>query len=132
MTVRCGDIHGMTALPVILTMLLVRIWSFGFYKACTRKLGHNVQRLSREHTPHRKRSPPLKRGFKIKRIKSGYSLTVNSPSRKMGHAKSEKRREEEREEREERRLLVRVANVSTVFFLDWSYRRTGPRSWTAN
>ena len=25
MTVRCGDIHGMTALPVILTMLLVRI-----------------------------------------------------------------------------------------------------------
>ena len=98
----------------------------------SRKMGHNVQRLSREHTPHRKRSPPLKRGFKIKRIKSGYSLTVNSPSRKMGHAKSEKRREEEREEREERRLLVRVANVSTMFFLDWSYRRTGLRSWTAN
>jgi len=48
------------------------------------------------------------------------------------HAKSEKRREEEREEREERRLLVSVANVSTMFFLDWSYRRTGLRSWTAN
>jgi len=47
MRVRCGDIHGMTALPVILTMLLVRIWSFGFYETCTRKMGHekNCQSL---------------------------------------------------------------------------------------
>jgi hypothetical protein len=89
----------MTALHVILTMLLVRIWSFEFYEACTRKMGHNVQRLSREHTPHRKRSPPLKRGFKIKRIKSGYSLTVNSPSRKMGQTCEKARRGERKREK---------------------------------
>jgi len=30
----------------------------------------------KEHTPHRKRSPPLERGFKIKSRRDGSSLTL--------------------------------------------------------
>ncbi|PIJ63083.1 hypothetical protein V513_03055 [Mesotoga sp. H07.pep.5.3] len=32
----------MTAPPVILTTLLVRIWTFRFYEACTRKRDHTL------------------------------------------------------------------------------------------
>ncbi|AFK06864.1 hypothetical protein Theba_1166 [Mesotoga prima MesG1.Ag.4.2] len=38
-----GRLYGMTPFHVILTMLLVRIWSFGFYEACTRKNGTDAK-----------------------------------------------------------------------------------------
>ena len=116
--------HRLFVLSVILTNLLVRISVF------TAINGKRLFLSARSRTGALRDDSLVRHPDNV----SGQDLglwVLRSMYAKNGTdmRKSEKRREEEREER---RLLVSVANVSTVFFLDWSYRRTGPRSWTAN
>ena len=83
MTVRCGDIHGMTALPVILTMLLVRIWSFGFYKACTREMGQTCEKREEERgreRRERRETPSRERSECLYHVLSRFVLSENGSS----------------------------------------------------